>query len=94
MQKTDATPLWVFLAFSAINRRKEALILIWASVLFTLYCIPWAKLIEGQEWVAKVFLIDDWSWAAMMIPITIWYWLSLRWADAHNAWTTPETNPA
>lgn len=86
MQKTDKTPLWVYLAFSMIERRKEALWLIWACVIFTLYCVPWAQLPIAQPWFAKVFLIEDWSWAAMMVPITLWYWLSLRWADANAVW--------
>lgn len=87
MEKTDNTPLWVFLAFSAIARRKEALILIWACVLFTVYCIPWAILLPEQAWLTKVFLIDDWSWVLMMLPITLWYWLSLRWVDKNNGWS-------
>ncbi len=86
MEKKDETPLWVFLAFSSINTRKGALILIWSCVVFSLYCIPWVKFFADQQWVSKIFLIDDWSWLAMMIPMIIWYWLSLRWADKNNAW--------
>jgi len=86
MEKKDSTPLWVFLAFSSINTRKGALILIWSCIIFTLYCIPWVKFFAEQEWVAKIFRIDDWSWLAMMIPMVIWYWLSLRWADKNSAW--------
>ena len=86
MQKTDKTPLWVYLAFSMIERRKEALLLIWSCVLFTLYCVPWPQLIEEKPWLATFFLIEDWSWVAMMLPITFWYWLSLRWVDAHEGW--------
>ena len=86
MEKKDSTPLWVFLAFSSINTRKGALILIWLCIIFTLYCIPWVKFFADQEWVAKIFLIDDWSWLAMMIPMVIWYLLSLRWVDKNSAW--------
>lgn len=86
MEKKDNTPLWVFLAFSSINTRKGALILIWSCVIFSLYCIPWSQFFSDQEWVATIFLIDDWSWLAMMIPMIIWYWLSLRWVDKNTAW--------
>lgn len=86
MIKTDATPLWVFLAFSNIETRKGAMILIWSSLVFNLYCIPWANYFNGNEWVAKLFLIDDWSWFAMMLPMTAWYWLSLRWIDKNGSW--------
>ncbi|MCF6202068.1 MAG: hypothetical protein L3J59_00145 [Methylococcaceae bacterium] len=86
MEKKDNTPLWVFLAFSSINTRKGALILIWSCIIFSLYCIPWSLFFSDQEWVARIFLIDDWSWLAMMIPIVIWYWLSLRWVDKNTAW--------
>lgn len=86
MEKKDGMPLWVFLAFSSINTRKGALILIWICIVFSLYCIPWTKFFADQEWIAKIFLIDDWSWIAMMIPMTIWYWLSLRWIDKNSAW--------
>lgn len=84
MVKTDKTPLWVFLAFASIETRKGALILIWISLLFTLYCIPWS-LYVAHPWISKIFLIDDWNWFAMMVPIIIWYWLGLRWADKHGA---------
>lgn len=85
MEKTKDMPLWVFLAFSSIETRKMALILIWASVIFTVYCIPWISF-TSNSLVEKIFLIDDWSWVAMMIPICLWYWLSLRWLDKHSAW--------
>ena len=78
-------PLWVLLAFSSIQKRKHAIILIWACVLFTLYCLPWMNFTEN-EMVSTLFLIDDWSWLAMMIPICFWYILSLRWMDQNNAW--------
>ncbi|MES9898388.1 MAG: hypothetical protein ABW148_05120 [Sedimenticola sp.] len=92
MEKTDKIPLWVFLAFSAIETRKGAMILIWSCLIFTLYCVPWVNLISGSELIETLFLIDDWSWFAMMIPITLWYWLCLRWMDGNTAWSTPE-NP-
>ena len=78
-------PLWVLLAFSSIQKRKHAIILIWACVLFTLYCLPWMNF-TVNEIVSTLFLIDDWSWLAMMIPICFWYILSLRWMDQNNAW--------
>lgn len=84
---TPKMPIWVLLAFSSIHKRKHATILIWASVLFTLYCLPLVKFIDN-EIVSTLFLIDDWSWIAMMIPICIWYVLSLRWMDQNNAWET------
>jgi hypothetical protein len=86
VEKKETTPLWVFLAFSSINTRKGALILIWSCIIFSVYCIPWSLLYTEPAWIAKVFLIDDWSWLAMMIPMIIWYWLSLKWADKHSAW--------
>ncbi len=87
MIKTDTTPMWVFLAFSSIETRKGALILIWSCVLFTLYCLPLVTFASGCEWIAKVFLIDDWSWFAMMLPMLLWYWLSLKWVDKHQGWS-------
>ena len=78
-------PLWVLLAFSSIHKRKHAIILIWACILFTLYCLPWINLTDN-EMVSTLFLIDDWSWIAMMIPICFWYILSLRWMDKNTAW--------
>ncbi len=84
-EKTTKMPLWVLLAFSSIQKRKHAIILIWACVLFTLYCLPWMNFTEN-EMVSTLFLIDDWSWLAMMIPICFWYILSLRWMDQNNAW--------
>jgi len=86
MEKKDNMPLWVFLAFSSINTRKGALILIWGCVVFSFYCIPWVKFFADQEWVRKIFLIDDWSWIAMMVPMVIWYCLSLRWVDKNAVW--------
>ncbi len=81
-------PLWVLLAFSSIQKRKHAIILIRACILFTLYCLPWMTFTDN-EIVQTLFLIDDWSWLAMMIPICAWYILSLRWMDHNNAWQSP-----
>ncbi len=86
MEKKDNMPLWVFLAFSSINTRKGALLLIWSCILFTIYCVPWGLLIIDQPWINQVFLIDDWSWLAMMVPMVLWYFLSLRWIDKNKAW--------
>ena len=86
MKKNDTTPIWVFLAFSSIETRKGALILLRSSLVFSLYCIPWVFYFNGNEWVAKLFLIDDWTWFAMMLPMTAWYWLSLKWIDKNGGW--------
>lgn len=86
MQKTDNMPIWVFLAFSSIEKRTHALWLIRACVIFAFYCIPWALLFPLQTNLGKLFLIHDWSWFAMMLPIVMWYWLSLRWLDKNSAW--------
>jgi len=86
MEKKDNMTLWVFLAFSSINTKKGALILIWSSVVFTLYCFPFSLFFAEQEWVKQVFLIDSWDWLAMMIPMVLWYYLSLRWMDKNKAW--------
>ena len=86
MEKTGDMPLWVYLAFSSIETRRAALWLIGASVLFSLYCIPWGTLYPDSTWVGKLFRIEDWSWFAMMIPMTLWYWLCLRWVDRRNRW--------
>lgn len=86
MEKKDNTPMWVFLAFSSINTRKGALILIWACVIFTLYCVPWPLFFPEPEWLKKVFLIDDWSWLAMMVPMVLWYFFAMRWVDKHDEW--------
>lgn len=89
MTKDSELPMWVFLAFSSIETRRGALILIWSSLIFTLYCFPWTHYFSGGGWVAKLFLIDDWSWFAMMLPMVIWYWLSLRWVDKNRGWQYP-----
>lgn len=82
-------PLWVTLALSNIKTRKGALILIWSSLIFTAYCIPWTQYFK-QAWVVELFLIDDWEWFAMMLPMTLWYWLSLRWMDRNATWQTAD----
>lgn len=86
MKKTANMPILVYLAFSSISTRKGALILIAASFIFTIYCIPWAHFFTNQNLVLKIFLIEDWSWFAMMAPVTIWYWLSLKWIDKNSEW--------
>ncbi len=94
MEKTAHMPIWVYLAFSSINTRKAALLLIAACAVFTAYCIPWSVLVTDRDWVGKFFLIDDWSWFAMMVPVTIWYWFSLKWADRHAAWAVADSASA
>ena len=91
MDRSKNMPLWVFLAFSSINTRKGALILIWCSVIFSIYCIPWPLLFD-VELIKTIFLIDDWSWISMMAPIVIWYWLSLKWVDKNSGWETSKPN--
>jgi hypothetical protein len=83
--QTKKMPLWVLLAFSSISKRKHAITLIWASILFTVYCFPFVNFINNEV-VTKLFLIDDWSWIAMMLPISAWYILSLRWMDQNDSW--------
>ena len=90
MEKTEKMPIWVFLAFSSIETRKGALILIWACAIFSLYCIPLPLFFENNELVKTLFLIDDWSWIAMMAPITFWYWISLKWVDNNSGWEKSE----
>jgi len=89
MTKTQNTPLWVFLAFSAIETRKAALILIWACVAFSIYSLPWVVILGDSigELGKQLLLIDDWSWIAMMAPMTLWYILSLMWMDKNAGWT-------
>ena len=86
MEGRSPRPLWVDLVFSVINKRKHALMLIWASVAFTAYCVPWEKFIGAEHSLAFLFLIDDWSWLALMVPILAWYLLALRWMDKAGAW--------
>ena len=78
-------PLWVFLAFSSIQKRNHALILIWACIIFSIYSLPWSTFINN-DLVSTLFLIEDWSWIAMMLPISAWYILSLRWMDTNDGW--------
>jgi hypothetical protein len=86
MKKTNTTPLWVFLAFSSIETRKSALLLIWGCLLFSFYCIPWGNYFHDNQWTSKLFLIEDWEWFIMMLPMTAWYWLSLKWIDKNGGW--------
>lgn len=91
MNNTEQTPVWVRLAFSNITTRKGALLLILASVVFTVYCVPWPRLVTTPHWLEKLLVADDWSWFATMVAITIWYWLGLRWIDRHRGWAdTPD----
>jgi hypothetical protein len=90
MQKDSSTPLWVFLAFSSIETRKGALILIWSSVIFSVYCVPWSLFFNEIPWVSQLFLIGDWEWFAMMLPMTLWYWLSMKWVDKNRGWNQPQ----
>jgi hypothetical protein len=92
MEKSDDTPLWVFLAFSSIETRKGALLLFWAYLIISIYCIPWVLFFTDGGWVATLFLIDDWSWVAMMAPVMLWYWLSLRWVDRNSGWSRPASD--
>lgn len=86
MERTDNTPIWVFLAFSSIETRRGAMRLIWASVIFALYCLPWPLFFSTQDLFINQILIEDWSWFAMMVPVIAWYWFSLRWMDTHAGW--------
>jgi len=78
MERKNDMPLWVFLAFSSIETRKGALILIWICVLFTVLCIP----VSWYPWIEWI----DWSWTGMMAAVTAWYWLALKWVDKNTAW--------
>ena len=86
MEKTANTPLWVFLAFSSIETRVGAMRLIWASIIFTIYCFPWPLFFSTQALFIDTILIEDWSWFGMMLPVVAWYWFSLRWADKNTGW--------
>jgi hypothetical protein len=88
MQKTENTPMWVYLALSSIETRKGALLLILSNVIFSAYCIPWGTLYSEYEWVGQFFLIEDWEWFGWTSPMTIWYWLSMKWIDKHRGWET------
>lgn len=78
-------PFIVLLAFSNLHKRKHAIYLIWASILFTAYCFPYTNYTKS-DLISNIFLIDEWSWIVAMIPVCIWYLLSLRWMDKNNAW--------
>lgn len=86
MKKTDKMPIWVYLAFSSIDKKKWAVLLLWSNVIFSFYCIPWPLFFDNQGLLKKIFLITSWGWLAMMVPITIWYWISLRWMDKNSGW--------
>lgn len=79
-------PLWVALAFSMIEKKKHAIWLILANLLFALYCIPWTTLIPENSLVTTIFKIEDWSWIAILVPILIWYFFCYRWMSKNNAW--------
>ncbi|MEE9397572.1 MAG: hypothetical protein V3V31_11235 [Methylococcales bacterium] len=74
MEKKDNMPLWVFLAFANIEKRKSALILFWSCLAFSFICIPLS------------YYLEDWSWAAFMFPTALWYWLALKWVDKNSVW--------
>jgi hypothetical protein len=86
MEESPARPLWVDLVFSVIQKRKHALWLIGASVVFSVYCFPWPKFIVEDHPLVGLLLADDWSWLALMIPVLVWYLLALRWMDKASAW--------
>jgi len=86
VDKTENMPIWVWLAFSSIETRKVALLLIFACAMYAIYCIPWNQFFPDHDWITQIFLVEDWSWFAMMVPITLWYWLSLRWIDTNSGW--------
>ena len=92
MKKSDDMPLWVFLAFSSVERRKTAMLLIWSFFVFSIYSLPWSLYFTDQTWVSTLFLIDDWSWFGMMVPMTAWYWISLRWIDNNGEWEDSAKN--
>lgn len=84
-------PLWVFLAYSSIEKRKTAVWLVIGCAVFSIYSLPWSQLVTDLPWVKSVFLIGDWSWFGMMLPMTAWYWISLKWIDNNASWETPHT---
>lgn len=86
MQKTDDTPIWVYLAFSSIETRKSAVLLILSNVIFSAYCVPWISLYPDIPWLSSVFLIEDWEWFIWTAPMNIWYWFSLKWVDKNKRW--------
>ena len=91
MVKTEDTPLWVFLAFSSIETRKGAMILIWSCVAFTIYSLPWPLFFSNPLGeLGKSIFFDDWYTLLMMIPITLWYIIGLQWMDKRQAWEQPD----
>ena len=86
MEKTERMPMWVFLAFSSINRRKWAVWAVWSCVIFTIYCIPWPLFFENQDFLKTLCPIENWIWFWVMVVMTIWYWFSLRWMDRNGGW--------
>lgn len=85
MKNVDQSPLWVKLVYANVGSRKTALWLVASCVIFTLYCLPWARF-SPAPLVKQIFLIDDWEWFLSMMPMTIWYGLALRWVDQHDGW--------
>jgi len=85
--------MWVFLAFASIETRRGALLMIWGSVLFSIYCLPWSRFIKDVGWIQKVFLFHGWFWFVVMAAITLWYWMAFIWIDRHDAWPKPITEP-
>ena len=45
---TKKMPIWVLLAFSSIHKRKHAIILVWASIIFSLYCLPLVTFFDNE----------------------------------------------
>ncbi|ROS01249.1 hypothetical protein EDC56_1678 [Sinobacterium caligoides] len=98
MLKTERIPWWVFFAFSAIETRKGALILITVCVLFTVGCIPDLNVyLSNSVGIPEDYqLVDDWSWLMMMVPMTLWYVAALWWSDKNGAWqqSADEASPS
>ncbi|CAH0991075.1 hypothetical protein SIN8267_01176 [Sinobacterium norvegicum] len=96
MEKTPKIPLWVFLAFNAIESRKGALILITCCALFAVLCIPLVNvpLSQAVGIPADYQLQDDWSWFLMMLPMTAWYVAALWWSDKNDAWSVDDQSEA
>ena len=96
MEKTPKIPLWVFLAFNAIETRKGALILISCCALFAVLCIPALNVVLANKVgiPADYQLKDDWSWFLMMVPMTGWYVAALWWSDKNDAWSADDESTA
>ncbi len=86
MSRPDDMPIWVYLAFSSIETRRAALMLIYFCAALSLYCVPWTVFFVGKPWVGRVFVLHDWSWFVWMLPTTLWYCLSMLWMDRHSRW--------